>query len=347
LPFLFLFKKGIIMDKSKRINKNKVISFIPKLILVVVLLLIINLKLTQTQVYGALELGLIYSILALGIFISLRILDIPDLTVDGSFTLGVAVSVIFAYNGHPFIGIVAAIAAGAISGIVTGALQTKLNVQPILAGIITLTALYSINLHIMDGNPNISLWKKETIFTYFQGKLPEGVPYKIIVAAGILLIAVVFIYWFLNTQLGMAIRATGDNEYMVRASSINSDRMKIIGFAIANGFVALSGGVIAQYQSYGDANGGTGMLVAGAASIIIGEVFFGKHTIVSCILSSVVGAIAYRFILSFAISIGMEAMDFKLFSAIIVALAICVPTIKKMATRTYRRMKDKGGNASA
>ncbi len=322
-------------------NKRKVISFIPKLVLVVFLLLIINTKLTTTQVSGALELGLMYSLLALGIFISLRILDIPDLTVDGSFTLGVAVSVIFAYNGHPVLGILLSIVAGALAGVVTGALQTKLHVQPILAGIITLTALYSINLHIMDGNPNISLWKKNTIFSIIGDMLPEGAPVKIIVSGGILLIVCVVLYWFLNTQLGMSIRATGDNEYMVRASSISSDRMKIIGFAIANALVSLCGGVICQYQSYGDANGGTGMLVAGCASIIIGEVFFGNHTIISCILSSVIGATAYRFILSFAISIGMEAMDFKLFSAIIVAIAISIPTIKKLSVNLIKRIKDK------
>jgi putative tryptophan/tyrosine transport system permease protein len=322
-------------------NKRKVISFIPKLVLVVFLLLIINTKLTTTQVSGALELGLMYSLLALGIFISLRILDIPDLTVDGSFTLGVAVSVIFAYNGHPVLGILLSIVAGALAGVVTGALQTKLHVQPILAGIITLTALYSINLHIMDGNPNISLWKKNTIFSIIGDMLPEGAPVKIIVSGGILLIVCVVLYWFLNTQLGMSIRATGDNEYMVRASSISSDRMKNIGFAIANALVSLCGGVICQYQSYGDANGGTGMLVAGCASIIIGEVFFGNHTIISCILSSVIGATAYRFILSFAISIGMEAVDFKLFSAIIVAIAISIPTIKKLSVNLIKRIKDK------
>lgn len=322
-------------------NKRKVISFIPKLVLVVFLLLIINTKLTTTQVSGALELGLMYSLLALGIFISLRILDIPDLTVDGSFTLGVAVSVIFAYNGHPVLGILLSIVAGALAGVVTGALQTKLHVQPILAGIITLTALYSINLHIMDGNPNISLWKKNTIFSIIGDMLPEGAPVKIIVSGGILLIVCVVLHWFLNTQLGMSIRATGDNEYMVRASSISSDRMKIIGFAIANALVSLCGGVICQYQSYGDANGGTGMLVAGCASIIIGEVFFGNHTIISCILSSVIGATAYRFILSFAISIGMEAVDFKLFSAIIVAIAISIPTIKKLSVNLIKRIKDK------
>lgn len=325
-------------------------SFIGKsvknIILLAILLVLINNLLTSSQITGTVEQGMAYSLLAIGIFISLRILDIPDLTVDGSFTLGVAVSVMFALNGHPFIGLLLSIVAGALAGIVTGVLQTKFKVQPILAGIITLTALYSVNLHIMDGNPNISLWKKETIFTYFEEKLGADAPVKLIVLAGVLLLAVMFIYWFLNTQIGMAIRATGDNEFMVRASSINSDRMKIIGFAIANAYVALCGGVLAQYQSNGDANGGTGMLVAGCASIIIGEVFFGKHTIVSCILSSVVGAISYRFVLSIAISLGMKSIDFKIFSALIVTVAILIPLAKKKVEMSFskvisRKMKDR------
>lgn len=328
-------------------KKKKIASLIPKVVLIALLLVIIGTRLSTTQITGTLEQGFIYSLLALGIFISLRILDIPDLTVDGSFTLGVAVSVMFAYNGHPFLGIGLSVLAGALAGIVTGVLQTKLNVQPILAGIITLTGLYSVNLHIMDGNPNVSLWKKETIFSFFEKVLPENAPVKIIVAGCITLIVVAVVYWFLNTQLGMALRATGDNEYMVRASSINSDRMKIIGFALANALVAMCGGVIAQYNSAGDANGGTGMLVAGCASIIIGEVFFGKHTIVSCILSSVVGATAYRYVLSLAMSIGMKAMDFKLFSALIVAAAISIPTVKRFVIKTYNRFKDKGGEINA
>lgn len=326
-------------------NKKKLTGYIPKVVFVIVLLVIIFTQLTSTQITGTLETGFIYSLLALGIFISLRILDIPDLTVDGSFTLGVAISITLAYHGHPFLGVLLSIVGGIVAGIITGVLQTKLKVQPILAGIITLTGLYSINLHIMEGKPNISLWKKETIFSFFEEKLPDGTYGKLLVAGVILIVIAMIIYWFLNTQLGMALRATGDNEYMVRASSINSDMMKIIGFAIANALVSLCGGVIAQYQSFGDANGGTGMLVAGCASIIIGEVFFGKHTIISCILSSVVGATAYRYVLAVAMSIGMEAMDFKLFSAIIVAVAICVPTLKNTVVKSFGRVGGGRNNA--
>lgn len=272
---------------------------------------------------GAFGLGLIYALLALGIFISFRILDIPDLSVDGTFTLGVAVSVVFAYNGHPFLGILLSIAAGAAAGIVTGVLQTKMKIQPILAGILTMTALYSINLRIMGKKPNISLYGKTTIFNITD--LPD-----ILVSGIILIAAMLLLYGFLKTQLGMSLRATGDNEFMVRASSIDSDAMKIMGFAIANALVSLSGGVLAQYQNFADANGGVGMLVIGLASIIIGEAIFGRRSVLNSIISAVLGAIIYRFVLAAALKIGMEAIDLKLFSAIIVAAAIFIPDVIKL-----------------
>ena len=272
---------------------------------------------------GAFGLGLIYALLALGIFISFRILDIPDLSVDGTFTLGVAVSVVFAYNGHPFLGILLSIAAGAAAGIVTGVLQTKMKIQPILAGILTMTALYSINLRIMGKKPNISLYGKTTVFKITD--LPD-----ILVSGIILIAAMLLLYGFLKTQLGMSLRATGDNEFMVRASSIDSDAMKIMGFAIANALVSLSGGVLAQYQNFADANGGVGMLVIGLASIIIGEAIFGRRSVLNSIISAVLGAIIYRFVLAAALKIGMEAIDLKLFSAIIVAAAIFIPDVIKL-----------------
>ena len=272
---------------------------------------------------GAFGLGLIYALLALGIFISFRILDIPDLSVDGTFTLGVAVSVVFAYNGHPFLGILLSIAAGAAAGIVTGVLQTKMKIQPILAGILTMTALYSINLRIMGKKPNISLYGKTTVFNITD--LPD-----MLVSGIILIAAMLLLYGFLKTQLGMSLRATGDNEFMVRASSIDSDAMKIMGFAIANALVSLSGGVLAQYQNFADANGGVGMLVIGLASIIIGEAIFGRRSVLNSIISAVLGAIIYRFVLAAALKIGMEAIDLKLFSAIIVAAAIFIPDVIKL-----------------
>ena len=332
------------MSISNIINKKNILYLVPKLVLVILLLVIINTQMTESVVLGTLEKGLVFSFLALGIFISFRILDIPDLSVDGTFTLGVAVSVMNAYNGSPVRGIILAVIAGAAAGCVTGLLVTKLKVQPILAGIITMTALYSINLKIMS-RPNISLWRKDTLFTYFEDSLGE---YNKVIVSGIVLIAVsLILFLFLKTQLGMSLRATGDNEFMVRASSINSDTMKILGFALANGLVSLSGAMYAQYSSAGDTNSGTGMLVVGLASIIIGEIFFKKHSILFGILAAIIGATAYRYVLAFAMGLGMDSNYTKLFSAVIVAIAIAVPAVKGYAVDFYKRyiLKGKGGDS--
>lgn len=276
---------------------------------------------------GAVELGLIFAILAMGIYISFRILDTPDLTVDGTFTLGVAVSSIFTVNGHPFIGIILSFFAGFLAGATTGLLHTKMKIQPILSGILVMTALYSINMHIMGKKPNISLFDTDTIFTGIRSGLNKNAA-NLIVCGIIALIVFGLLYLFLNTQLGMSLRATGDNEAMVRASSIDSDKMKILGLGAANALVALSGAVYAQYSGFGDANGGIGMLVIGLASIIIGELIFGRRSVLRGMLSAVVGAILYRFVLTIALKLGMESIDLKLFSALIVTAATAIPAIK-------------------
>lgn len=276
---------------------------------------------------GAVELGLIFAILAMGIYISFRILDTPDLTVDGTFTLGVAVSSIFTVNGHPFIGIILSFFAGFLAGATTGLLHTKMKIQPILSGILVMTALYSINMHVMGKKPNISLFDTDTIFTGIRSGLNKNAA-NLIVCGIIALIVFGLLYLFLNTQLGMSLRATGDNEAMVRASSIDSDKMKILGLGAANALVALSGAVYAQYSGFGDANGGIGMLVIGLASIIIGELIFGRRSVLRGMLSAVVGAILYRFVLTIALKLGMESIDLKLFSALIVTAATAIPAIK-------------------
>ncbi|MEG0823023.1 MAG: ABC transporter permease [Erysipelotrichaceae bacterium] len=283
-------------------------------------------------IISAIVLGLIFAIMSLGIYISFRILNIPDLTIDGSFTLGCAVSAIFALNGQPELGILLAILAGIIAGCVTGFLQTKLKVQTILAGILTMTGLYSINLRIMKDAPNISLFGKDTIFSRFEGILKDYT--HVVVLMGIVIVIIVILYWFLRTQLGMALRATGDNEDMVRASSLNTDAIKIMGLAIANSLVALAGALFAQQQNFADVSSGIGMMVIGLASVIVGEAIFvellKKHNSLILRFSSVViGAILYRFILTLALQIGMPASDLKLFSAILVTIAISLPVISK------------------
>ena len=289
---------------------------------------------------GALELGLIFAIMSLGIFISFRILNIPDLTIDGTFTLGTSVSAIFAVNGHPVLGVIFALIAGGLAGCVTGFLQTKMKVQPILAGILTMTALYSVNLRVMGQKPNLSLFDRESIFSGLTRLIGEQYANLVMITL-ILVVSIVVIFFFLKTQLGMSLRATGDNEDMVRASSINSDAMKIMGLAIANAFVALAGAILAQYQSFSDVSGGIGMMVVGLASIIVGEAIFGRKSILRSLLAVVIGAVVYRFVLTIALRIGLEAGDLKLFSAILVTIAICIPTLKSyIMKRRSRRAKD-------
>ncbi|NBJ64198.1 ABC transporter permease [bacterium c-19] len=285
---------------------------------------------------GALELGLIYAILAFGVYISFRILDIPDLSVDGTFITGCGAAAICTLNGHPYLGVFAALIAGALAGGVTGFLQTKCKIQPILSGILVMSGLYSINYKIMGNTPNISLFDKETIFTQFsswsQSKLMP-----LILCILIVIMVFIVLYVFLKTQLGMCLRATGDNEAMVRASSVNSDRMKILGLALANGLVAFSGGILAQYQNFADVNDGIGKLVIGLASIIVGEAFFGKKTLFRSFLAVVSGAIVYRFLLTFALQLGVNATDQRLLSALLVTLAISFPVLKKEIMKRRKR----------
>ena len=284
-------------------------------------------------ILSAVELGLLYTLLTLGLFISYRILDIPDLTVDGSFTLGAATAVMVTVGGHPILGLFAAALVGVLAGVVTATLQTKLKVNPILAGILTMTALYSINIMIMGDKSNVSLLGEETIFTLAKDTI-GGNRSGMVIGAVITVIACIGIGIFLYTKLGLSIRATGDNEDMVRSSSINVDRMKIIGLAIANALVATSGALVAQKQAFSDASMGTGMVVIGIASLIIGEVlvdiFVKQRGIKANIVAAVIGSIVYRIIISLALSYNISATSMKLVSAIIVAIAISYPVIKSL-----------------
>lgn len=297
-----------------------------------------------STILGASELGLIFAIMSLGIFITFKILNFPDLTVDGSFTLGCVVSALFALNGHPIIGIIMATLAGSVAGFITGFLHTKMKVQYILAGILTMTGLYSINLKIGDGKPNFSLFGKETIFSLFKSILESmGMPnmiidnHKLILVLLIVIVVTILLYLFFKTQTGMAIRATGDNESMVRASSINTDAMKITGLALANAFVGLSAAIFTQYQQFYDISLGIGMMVVGLTSIILGETIFGKRNILNSFISLILGAIIYRILLAFALSLGMNPNDWKLLCAILVAAAISLPTIKDFINKRRDR----------
>ena len=277
---------------------------------------------SMTVITSALELGFIYALVALALFLSFRILNIADMTTDGSFTLGCAVSATVALAGHPFLALPAAMLAGACAGIITALLQTKWGVPSILAGIITNTGLYTVNLAVMGFSSNVNMLKASTIFSAFPGlKIIPAVIITVIIAAVLVL--------FLNTRLGLSIRATGDNPDMVRASSINTGLTITIGLAVSNSITALSGAVLAQYQKTADINLGTGMVIIGLASLIIGEtVFRGRKTWVK-VIGAVVGCIVYRFIIAIALRLDLPSECLKLVSAIIVAFAIALPAIKK------------------
>lgn len=285
---------------------------------------------------GTLELGFIYALLAFGVYISFRILDIPDLSVDGTFITGCGAAAICTLYGHPIFGVFAALFAGALAGAITGFLQTKCRIQPILSGILVMSGLYSVNYKIMGNTPNISLFDKKTIFTEFSA-LYDSKLMNLLLCILITCLVAALLYAFLKTQLGMCLRATGDNEAMVRASSVNSDRMKILGLSLANGLVALSGGILAQYQNFADVNDGIGKLVIGLASIIVGEAFFGKKTLLRSFLAVVSGAIVYRFLLTFALQLGVNATDQRLLSALLVTLAISFPVLKKGIMKRRKR----------
>lgn len=280
----------------------------------------------MTIVIGALELGGIFALLALGCYISFNVLDIPDLTVDGSFTTGCATSVVITAAGAPALGLAMAFVAGCLAGLVTAFLMTKLKINAILSGILTQTALYSVNLRIQNQTPNISLMDHKTVFTAFKGFDPYD---KLILIYLIVIIIVFLMNYFLKTQMGLALRACGDNEDMVRASSIDTDKMKMIGLALANGLVGLSGALYTQQQGYSDITSGIGMMVIGLASIIIGQTFIRSSRMSLTLIAAVVGAIIYRFILTFAIMAGVPSGDLNLLSSAIVIVAIAIPILKR------------------
>jgi len=292
---------------------------------------------------GSLQLGLLYGVLALGIYISFRILSIPDLTTEGSFAFGLSVSAAVTAAGHPVLAILAAMAAGALAGSVTGLLQTRFRIHPILSGIITMSGLYSINLAVLGGSPNLSLVRAETLFKLipFLSKNDAMTVLPIVMT----LLFLTLIILFFHTHIGMCIRAVGDNEDMVRASSINVNACKVLSFSVSNALVALSGALIAQYQGYADVSSSTGILVVGLASVIIGEAVFGKRSVTLGFISAVVGSLVYRYIIALATRYSpLPAYMLKLVSAVIVALALAIPALRQNMKEARQKQ---GGKAHA
>ena len=278
-------------------------------------------------IFSALELGFIYALVALALFLSFRVLNIADMTTDGAFTLGCAVSATLAVAGHPLLGIPAAMLAGACAGGITAFLQTKLNIPSILAGIITNTGLYTVNLAVMGFSSNVNMMRADTLFSLLQPVLGKTFG-KIIPVALIALLTGLLLALFLKTRIGLSIRATGDNPDMVRASSINTGFTVTVGLCISNSLTALSGAVLAQYQKTADINLGTGMVIIGLASLIIGETLMPKGKTWVKILGAIAGSVVYRFIIAIALRLDLPSECLKLISAIIVALAIGLPAIQ-------------------
>ena len=277
-------------------------------------------------IMSALELGCIYALVALALFLSFRVLNIADMTTDGTFTLGCAVSATIAVAGHPLLALPAAMLAGAAAGAITAMLQTKFRIPSILAGIITNTGLYTVNLAVMGFSSNVNMMRTETMFTMLKDALGSG--YKLIPSAVIVVFIGTLLVLFLKTRLGLSIRATGDNPDMVRASSINTAFTITIGLMLSNSLTALSGAVLAQYQKTADINLGTGMVIIGLASLIIGETLMPKGKTWMKVLGAVLGSILYRFIIAIALRLNLPSECLKLISAVIVALAIGLPAVK-------------------
>lgn len=277
---------------------------------------------------GVLEQGLLWGIMVLGVYLTFRILDFPDLTVDGSFTLGAAVAAHMIIIGNdPWLGTLLALFCGAAAGLVTGFLHTQLRITPLLAGILTMIALYSINLRVM-GKPMISLLRMDTIYT---DVVSWGVTRQfcvVILGAVAVFLVLLFLYRFLETEIGLAIRATGDNEQMIRSLGVNTNTMKVVGLALSNAMIAFSGALVAQKQGFADIGMGIGMIIVGLASVIIGEVLIGNMTLLRALIAVVVGSVIYRLVIAVVLQLGLAPTDLKLFTAVLVALALASPVIR-------------------
>ena len=293
----------------------------------------------------ALELGLICSLTVLALFLSYTMLNVCDLSTDGCFTLGAAVGAIVAISGHPFLSILAAMGAGICSGFITALLQTRMGIDSLLSGIIVNTALYSVNIAVMGGSSLLNMNKTETVFTVVKSAL-ENTPLKsyyiLIVAVLAVALVISFLVFFLNTRLGLAIRATGNNPDMVKSSSINPIFTTTVGLCVSNAFTGLSGCLLAQSQKSVDINIGQGMVTIALASLLIGGTVLGKGSILVRAIGVVLGSFIFRLVYTIALRFHMPAFMLKLVSSVIVILAISVPYLKKQWPMIKRRFLYRG-----
>ena len=299
---------------------------------------------------GAVSQGLLWSILAIGVYITYKILDYADLTTEGSYPLGAAVAARFILGGmDPFFATILSMLTGMLAGLVTGILNTKLKIPSLLSGILSMTGLYSINLRVM-GKANLPLLRQDTIITRVTSLGFETDTAVIIVGVVSVLAVILILWWFFGTEKGFAIRATGDNSNMIRALGVNTNSMVILGLVVSNGLIALSGGIMAQYNGYADVGMGTGTIVIGLASVIIGEVLFGNTSILRSLFAVVLGSILYRIIIAFVLSKGLVPNDLKLLSSILLAVCLSLPLVKEKLSNfvdSIHKNKSREGEASA
>ncbi|WP_269543085.1 ABC transporter permease [Cerasicoccus fimbriatus] len=304
----------------------------------------------MTLLLGSLTIGLILALLAMGVYVSFRIFDIPDITTDGSITLGAATAAILIVNGtHPILATLAGAAAGALAGTVTGILHTKFKINALLAGILVMTALYSVNLHVM-GRSNVPLLQTKNVTDYgetlghaivgeesmdlFGWETDTADFFVMILAAAFVTLVGLLLYWFFRTNVGTAMRATGNNPQMIRALGANVERYMVFGLAVSNGLVALAGAILAQYQGFADAQMGIGMIVWGLASVIIGEALVGQRSLGLTIIGAVMGSVLFRLLVAIALRWGLNPNDLKLITAVFVFAALVLPGfIKKLKPR--------------
>lgn len=284
------------------------------------------------SILGAIEIGLIFSLVALGVFISFRLLRFPDLTVDGSFPLGGAVcAILIAHGTNPWLATLAGTAAGALAGFITGWLNVKLKIMDLLASILMMIGLYSINLRVMGG-PNVPLINEPTLFSLLQPDNIEDYVMRPIILLGFVIVAKLALDWFFATERGLAIRSTGSNARMARAQGVNTGAMILLGMAISNGLVGLAGALFVQTQGGSDISMGIGTIVIGLAAVIVGESILPSRKIIWATLAVVIGAIVYRFFIAAALNIdaiGLKAQDLNLVTAVLVTVALVIPQIKK------------------
>ncbi len=280
-------------------------------------------------ILSSLEQGLVYGIMALGVYLTFRILDFLDLTVDGSFPLGAAVAAKLIVSGlNPFLAVIIAVACGVLAGVITGILNTKLKITGLLSGILTMTALYSINLRIM-GRSNISLLGQEKVFDLLSVWGLSTKTSKLLSFLIVIVMVKLLIDWFLKSELGLAIRATGDNKKMIRSLGVNTNATVILGLGLSNGLVALSGALVAQHQGFTDVKMGIGMIIIGLASVIIGEAIIRSKQIKWATLGVVLGSVIYRLVITTALRMRLNPNDLKLVTAILVIVALGAPAIKE------------------